>query len=172
MEVFVEYMVKKKKSPLDYLKVALLLLAGLFVVFILMNFILIQFIGTIVLLVIAGIVYLVYRLVTSINLEYEYILTNSDIDVDMIINARRRKRMTTVNLRSVECFAQKKSPEFNRFSNSQGIKKLFACRDAADDNTCFVVYTEGEQTKMLFFDPNEKIADRIKTLNPQKTFLS
>ena len=150
----------------------MLLLAGLFVVFILMNFILIQFIGTIVLLVIAGIVYLVYRLVTSINLEYEYILTNSDIDVDMIINARRRKRMTTVNLRSVECFAQKKSPEFNRFSNSRGIKKLFACRDAADDNTCFVVYTEGEQTKMLFFDPNEKIADRIKTLNPQKTFLS
>lgn len=172
MEVFIEYMVKKKKTPADYLKVVLFLFAGILAIFILMNFMFIQFIGTFALLAAVGVVYLLCRLVTSINLEYEYTLTNFDIDVDKITNARRRKRLTSINLRAAEAFGNKKSPEFGRYYNLPNIKRIFACRSFSDENTCFIVYKDGEQSTILLFDPNEKIADRIKALNPQKTFLA
>lgn len=172
MEVFIEYMVKKKKTVTDYLKVILLLFAGILAVFVLINFMFIQFIGTFALLAAVGVVYLLCRLVTSINVEYEYTLTNFDIDVDKIINAKRRKRVTTLNLKSTEAFGNKKSPEFDRYYNLPNIKRIFACRDFSDDGTCFAVYKEGEQSCILLFDPNEKIAERIKAINPQKTFLA
>ena len=171
MEVFIEYMVKRKKTAIDYLKVALSLFAGFFVIFVLLNFVFVKIIGTFVMLAIVGVIYLLYYLITSINLEYEYILTNTDIDIDKIINAKKRKRITTVNLKAVECFGNKKSAEYNRYSNSQNIKKLFACHDFSDENNCFVVFKSGEQNLMLLFDPNEKIIERIKALNPQKVFM-
>ena len=172
MEVFIEYMVKRKKTPIDYLKVFGILLGGFILMMLVTTFLsAVPFIGSFVLLMIAGIVYLMYHFVTSINLEYEYILTETELDVDKIINTRRRKRLTTVNIRGVECFAKISSPELKRYSDNPKIKKIYACRDIRDEETNFVVYTSKDETKLLFFNPNQKITDRIKALNPQKTYL-
>jgi len=173
MEVFIEYMVKKSKKPSDYLKVMGVMLGGFILILFVMGFLgtMVPFLGSFVLLISVGIIYLMYMFITSINIEFEYILTDSELDVDKIINVRRRKRLTTVNIRGVDCFAKISSPEFNRYNSNAKVKKIYACRDVKDSETCFVVFTSNDETKMLFFNPNEKISDRIKTLNPQKTYI-
>lgn len=172
MDVFVEYMVKRKKNITDFLKVIGVLIGGFVLMLVLGSvFGALPALGSISLFILAGIVYLMYYLVTSINLEYEYILTGTELDVDKIINVRKRKKMTTVNIRGIECFSKLKNAEYNSYKNDSGINKIYACIDKNDLETYFVVFFEKEKKTMLLFNPNEKIADRIKTLNPQKTFI-
>ncbi|UKI37385.1 MAG: DUF6106 family protein [Clostridiales bacterium] len=45
-----------------------------------------------VLLIDAGVVYGAYILITHFNVEYEYILTNGDIDIDKIIAKKKEKK--------------------------------------------------------------------------------
>ena len=96
MDIFIEYMVKKRKKAADYLSAAALAVLG--VIVILAVFIalmtLVPQLSSIALLAVAGIGWLDYRLITSFNVEYEYSLVNSEMDVDKIINVRKRKRMT------------------------------------------------------------------------------
>ena len=98
MDIFIEYMVKKKKGMQDYLLmfgISLFGVAALFLVFVILMSIIPQ-IASIILLLVVGGFYGIYRLITSFNLEYEYSLVNSEMDVDKIINVRKRKAFGTI----------------------------------------------------------------------------
>lgn len=47
-----------------------------------------------------GIIYGGYYLITNLIIEYEYILTNGDLDIDKIVAQRSRKRLATLDLGS------------------------------------------------------------------------
>ena len=51
--------------------------------------------------VIFGIFYLSWYLITATSVEYEYIITNNDMDIDKITGRRTRKRLITVKLNTV-----------------------------------------------------------------------
>lgn len=52
-------------------------------------------------LVLAGGVWLL----GNFNIEYEYILTNNDLDIDKVIGKRKRKRMISLDVSTAEAFA-------------------------------------------------------------------
>ncbi len=170
MDIFIEYMVKKRKKAADYLSAAALAVLG--VIVILAVFIalmtLVPQLSSIALLAVAGIGWLDYRLITSFNVEYEYSLVNSEMDVDKIINVRKRKRMTCVNLRGLEAFGKGSGREFDSYMRNSAVEKIYACRDKSDPEVFYAVYLENERRKMILFNPNAKMIDRINTLNPIK----
>ena len=171
MDIFIEYMVKRKKRLVDTIKTIFIVIVSYILIMAVMVFSSVSIIGSVFLLLIGGIIYGAYLLITSSNVEYEYILVNSEMDVDKILNARRRKKMTAVNLHKVILFSKKKNPEFKKYFSDKSVEKIYASRDKNDDETYFIVYMEKEETKMILFNPNEAIIDRIKALNPQKTFI-
>ena len=58
------------------------------------------------LMITIGAVYLGYYLVTSLNIEYEYILTNGEVDFDKITAQRSRKRLISVKLNTAVDFGK------------------------------------------------------------------
>ena len=50
----------------------------------------------------AAAVFFGYKFASKLNIEYEYINTNGEIDVDCIINKRDRQRMATFNCTDIE----------------------------------------------------------------------
>ena len=86
----------------------------------------------------AVLLYLIYNLGLSINVEYEYCFTNGALDVDKIIAARKRKRLTELNARDIEIMATIKNPAFKDYIKNRGIKKIDACSSLKDDGVCFV----------------------------------
>ena len=50
----------------------------------------------------AGVIWLLVWMLQGASVEYEYIVTNDDLDIDKIIGKRKRKRMVTISLRSVQ----------------------------------------------------------------------
>ncbi len=172
MDIFTECMVKKKKGIIDYLKVALCILVIITALIAMPLVLQVKYVSIILFMVCAGIIYLLYNIIISINLEYEYTFTNGAMDVDKIIAARRRKRMTSLNARSIEIMASVHSNEADAYARDKSIKRYYACTSVDDDDTYFVVYSENDKKHMLIFNPNEEIKDGFKRLNPQKVFLA
>lgn len=172
MDIFTECMVKKKKGTIDYLKVVLCILIIITVLMAMPFVSQVKYVGIILFMVCAGVIYLLYNIIISINLEYEYTFTNGAMDVDKIIAARRRKRITSLNARSIEIMASVHSNEAGAYANDKSIKRYYACTSVDDSDTYFVIYSENDKKYMLIFNPNETIKDGFKRLNPQKVFLA
>ena len=170
MDTFVEYLVKKKRTGKDVLAmagIAVIAAVVTFAMFILMG--LFGSLGSIIFLLYAGAIYFIYRWFTSFNIEFEYSLVNNEMDVDKIICQRKRKRLTTVNVRGVEGFGLcKGSRALRGHLNNQGINKIYACSDMEDEGVYYLLYANEEKRTLLLFNPSEKMVDAIKKQNPRK----
>ena len=104
MDVFVEHMVKRRPTGKDIFLMSLYALLAV-IVFVFGVFFTgpllgpFSFVGAFI-----GVAALfgAYYLISNMNIEYEYIVTNGEIDVDKIMAKRRRKRLLTANARTFE----------------------------------------------------------------------
>lgn len=92
----------------------------------------------------------------SMNVEYEYIVTNDELDIDKIIGRRKRKRMITLDLRSTEDFGtyppQSDIPVDATVHATTGLEK---------DAHYLLVNHNSYGKVMLIFNPNEKTREAI-----------
>lgn len=168
-DIFVEEIVKKESTAVDKLSLlgmvllCVVLSVGLFFVSALIP----QF-SSIMFVLIAAVVYFTYMLSANFNLEYEYVLVNSEIDVDKIAAKKRRKKMTTVNLRRLDFFGKSTGADFEKCLKDVSIKKVFACKQKKADDNYFLVYSENATRKMLIFSPSDEIVSVVEKLNPKR----
>ncbi len=173
MEVFIEEMVERKRTAGQLVSVLLLMVLSVFVCFALMVFV-VPFIppmfSSVSFLLVVGVFYVAYRVAVSINVEYEYSLVNTEIDVDRITNKRRRKRITTARIKGAEAFgvAKENKHEYEKYLSDASVKKVIACHDKKSDENYYVVYLEGNERKMLVFSPSERIIEIIRKANPRR----
>ncbi len=166
MEIFKEYIVEKKKEPIDTAISAGIVVAALVVTYILMQvmFLNMQFFAGIGLLLIVGCWYLVVRLIRNRNIEYEYILTNHELDIDKIIARSTRKRITTIDLYKIEGCASIKD---SGYENTNKKIKNYA-GDIKGDRVYYVdIFEEAEPVRILF-QPSSGILEAMKQVNPRK----
>ncbi len=170
MDVFMEKIVAKKKDFKDNLMVAGIILGAVILAFVLINIPFISQLG-IGLFLIAGLIYLAYRLITSRNVEYEYVVTNGELDIDKIISQRKRKRIFSASCKEFDIVAKVKS---NSFSQSvQGIKnRIDASSSLESPDAYFVTLNyKGEKT-LVIFEPDEKMLNNFKFFIPRKVLLN
>ena len=168
-DIFVEEIVKKEKTAVDKLTVfGMVLLSVLLSVILFFISALIPQFSSILIVLIAAVVYFTYILSANFNLEYEYALVNSEIDVDKIAAKKRRKKMTTVNLRKLDFFGKSTGADFEKCLKDVSIKKVFACRQKKSEDNYFLVYSEDATRKMLIFSPSDKIISVIEKVNPKR----
>lgn len=155
-----EYMVKHRNSVFDIIfQFLLVILAAALALFVVI------FVKGIGALLAVLIIYGAYYLITSRFLEYEYIFTNGDLDVDKIINRQKRQRLITVKAEEIEKFSVYK-PEEHINGNYQ--TKIFAVKeDKNPNNMCLVVRSKKKGKTLIVFSPNEKISDAIKKFAPK-----
>lgn len=99
MDSFFEQIVKKKKSAKEWAVIVSVLLAAVVLVAFVWLFNILPVITTV------GIIYGAWWLITGQNVEFEYCVTNGDIDVDKIIARRKRTRLVSVAGRKIRALA-------------------------------------------------------------------
>lgn len=182
-DVYMEYMVKPPKSGKQKAVVALIvtigvLLSALLFVFmfaaaaLLMGTPFGSFAFSIGLVIIALMWYGAYLLIGMQNIEYEYLLTNSEIDIDKIMSKRGRKRIVSFDFKEVSICANVDDNEHNHDFRNVHMDKTF---DLAGDKTRGNVYfadfvSEGEKTRVIF-QPTSKMMGEIKKFNPRNIFV-
>ncbi len=161
-DVFNEHLVKKKTTAKDNLQKAGLIAAGM--VLIAAAFMVVpSFALFVVLAVAAGEVYLLKRY----NLEYEYVLTNNELDIDKIFSQSKRKRALSVDIRTFSVMIQVNNPNFkSEVGNIDMVEDYSICE--VSESTYAAVYEKDGKRVQLLFDPSDAIVQGIKTYIPRK----
>lgn len=170
MDNYMEKLVTKKRTAADTLITVGIVLGAVVLVLLVMSIQVLQQLG-ISLLLAALIIYLGYRLISSRNLEYEYIVTNGDLDIDKIISRRKRKRIFSANCKDFDIVSPVKS---NSFSQSvQEIKNRIDASGSIDSpDAYFATLNYNGQKTVVIFEPSEKMLKNFKIYIPRKVFLA
>ncbi len=158
MDVFCEYIVKVKKNPVELTISALGIILAVILLGFSLFFLFTPF-SSFVLLIDAGVVYGAYILITHFNVEYEYILTNGDIDIDKIIAKRKRKRVLSFSTKEFEIVAPYKQGENYTNVLDLGTRNY--------ENAYYAVFSKDGQKKTLVFNPPQKMIEAMKTYSPR-----
>ena len=156
-DVFKEQMVKRKKTFRD----SALRFAALFlcVLIFLLSFGYVQFYAfPIALLLWFGAQYVL----SFLNVEYEYIFTNGDLDIDRIYDKSRRKRIYSGDVKNIEIMAPVTDNGYE--SSFKKADKVVDCTSGVhgDDTYKFLVMYK-EKHCHIIFEPNEAL---IASMSP------
>jgi hypothetical protein len=166
LDIFLEKIVKRKKTAMDGLMIAGLVILALLLIMILSS---VKFLASLSPIIVVGIGYLAFIFIRSRNIEYEYIVTNGDLDIDMIIAQRKRKRVFSGSCKDFEVVAKMTSGQYDH--NTQNIKKRINAVTTMDSPDVYFITTtkDGEKT-LIFFEPHPKMIDSFKKYIPRKVF--
>lgn len=161
--MFVEKIVKRRKSGLS-----IAIAAGILIVAIVASIALFLFIPTFSPILVAGVFYLAYMVITKQNIEYEYIVTSSDLDIDMIINQKKRKRVFTASCKEFETVARVKSDKYtSEIKACKNVKDYSSHKENAD---VWFIYTKQGAPTVILFEPTQTMIDIFYTFAPRKVF--
>lgn len=171
MDFFTEYIVKQKKSPKVYLAAVGMVFLTLAVWYFSLILLASPVFSGIAALLDMGVVYVSYIVITSFNVEYEYIATNTDLDVDKIINRRKRKRIASLRLNDIELMAPVGYKEFANEENGTFKNVHMAAISADHPDAYYIIYEKNGERNKLIFNPTEKIIEYAKRISPRKVYV-
>ena len=165
-DVFNEQIVKRNNTFQDTLK-----RAGIFSVVLVITVLSFTFVTNVAIFIVAALLFGAVYLMSYLNKEFEYVFTNGELDIDVIYNRSRRKRLFSVSVKDIEVMAhiEDKSHE-HAFTTAQ---QEFLCHSGENGpNTyAFLAVVKGKKSKVVF-EPNEKMLRAISTtLNRRKLHL-
>lgn len=169
MDSFMEYMIAEKQTAKTIFKKIGIYFAALVITFI--SFIIMMMFPSALIgmlpMVIVLIFYIAYRINTSFDVEYEYILTNGELDVDKITNKKRRKRLMTIHCKSFTAFAKVGDKEFLSEENGEFVRVIDAsAKSSALEDYYAVFYKNGQKIKLIF-NPTQKMIDSFRMYAPR-----
>lgn len=118
--------------------------------------------GMLLFIVAAVLVFLMYR---KVNVEYEYLFVNGELDIDMIFNRARRKRVFSMQLNELQVLAPVGSIELKHYQKAKVTDYSSGRKDA---KTYGMVILERGVHQMIIFEPKESIVEGFWMLAPRK----
>lgn len=155
MDIFCEYMVKRKKGAKEIFITASVTFAA-----ILITLLLFGFLGQLSFVFICVTWYGAWWLISRNNVEFEYIVTTTILDIDKIIAKRSRKRILSVDLKEISsCSAVSDTL-------AENIKVIDATPNGIEDGVYAIDFDKNGARNRLLFKPNKKMLFEIKKASP------
>ncbi|MBO6301036.1 MAG: hypothetical protein J6N15_01190 [Ruminiclostridium sp.] len=151
MDRFSEQLISKMATGKDMFLRGLLIAGGMLLIGVLMFFL--TGIGALMVGVVlsAGVIWGLVWLLQGTITEYEYIVTNDDLDIDKITGRRKRKRLMTVSLRD-----GKELSEYVSGSEINADITVMANDETGVDMYCFICGTEKYGDVAIIFNPDKR----------------
>ncbi len=163
MDSFVEQLVKKKKSGAQIAAIVVTITVAVLLLAVCILFL--SILGAFAVIAMAAIAYGAWYLLTAQNIEYEYCITNGDIDIDRIVAQRKRKRIVSVGGHKIES-AGRYAPE--KWAGRQVDRTVVAAPSDKEDNLYYFSYHSKKRGHTLVvFQPNERVKDAFRESLPR-----
>ena len=163
MDNFAEYMVKKRPDSSDNLKkIGIIALAALLCIVTIALAFLIKI--PFILIITCALIYGAYFLLSNLSVEYEYAVTNGEVDVDKIIARRKRVHLITVQTADFEAFG----PLTDDVPDDDS-RTLVLCADNTGEGEYYAdLTTEDYGETRIIFTPNQAVLEAIQAALPRK----
>lgn len=161
MDIFVEQIVKK---PTDGKVWTVRILIGLAMGVLLALSAIVLFVIPILGLAMAfGVIWGGFRLITNSDCEYEYIVTNGEIDVDKIIAQRKRVRLITAKAPTFEAFGEYTANTPDTSADVTVVNAVGENESSAETKTYYADFKHASAGNVrLLFSPEERVVEAIK----------
>ena len=165
MDVFLEKIVVHRKTARDYLYMAGVAAAVFAVIMAVIRLSAIStFVQTLWFLLMAGALYGGWLLIRRRNIEYEYAVTNGELDIDVIIDQKNRKRLFSQSCTEFERLAP--YPE----EDSPVPMRLYASSMDSPDLYAILTVVDKKRIKILF-EPDSRMLAAFRQFIPRKILL-
>lgn len=159
MDTFVEQIVRKKKTAVDWLIIFGISVAALIVSFLIWRFV--YFLLPTVVLIVWG----AWWVATGRNIEFEYCITNGEMDIDTIIAQRRRKRLCGITCSKVEAYGELSK---GNFEGKKFDRTIMAAPELnMDDNYYFIYRSKKYGRTLVIFHPDERVRQAFFSALPR-----
>jgi len=149
VDVFKEQIVKRQSTATDTLK-RVGILVGAFVVSV-VGLMVAHGFGPIIMF---GALFGAWFLMSFLRREYEYSFTAGELDIDVIYNRSRRKRVFSARVNDIEIMAHiDDKVHAGSFQNPQAVKD-YSSGVNGNDTYAFIINYENKRTKVII-EPNE-----------------
>lgn len=159
-DCYIEQLVKQKTPFSTIIKKVGLIIATMLVAFIVLLY-------PILLPLIVVMISLDFFLFKRMDLEYEYIFFNGDLDIDKIMSKESRKKLMVFNIKDMEVLAPSGSVELQQYRNLKTYN--YSTRTPGNKTYEMVTVQKGRKIKVIF-EPNEDILNGMKMYAPRKVF--
>ena len=184
-DIFLEHLVQKKKTAVDNIRTICIITGGIILTFGLLALMFMlamsfstpdgsgggarQIVFTFGLLLIAAVWYLIIYLLNSFRIEYEYIVTNNEIDIDKVLAKKGRKHLITIDIHNVTLMARVDDAEYNQvYKNPPESVKVLNYSAMSDTGfTYFIDCNVDDKRAIVLFQPTQKMVDALWKYNPR-----
>lgn len=162
-DLYTEASVKKKVTVTDTLikVVAIILIVVTVLVGFMFNKMLITLLGVL------G-AFLAYSYLPRLNVVYEYIFCDGQLDFDKIMAGEKRKHMYRLDFEQVLIMAPANSHALDGYKSNPAAKKIDFTSLEKDRKVYCIVESSGDLQTLVYFEPNEKMISYIKQKAPRK----
>lgn len=110
-------------------------------------------------------------LIPRLDLEYEYLYVNGELDIDKIMSKQKRKKCSSYDMNMLEILAPSNSHALDSYRNKQGlkVKDYTSCNEKVPSYTLIFNLDNGQEMVKLELD-DAVIAD-IRRIAPRKVNL-
>lgn len=168
MDFFQEYIVKRKIGFKEWILSALIIIAAIVIIFISLWFMYLM--PSLFAVLDAAVIYFAYVLISRFSIEYEYCLTNSDLDIDKIYAKRKRDRILSIDVKTIEVCAPVGTKEVLNLENSK-VDALIDCSTKDISSAYYVIYNDDDKRVKFIFNPPLKMVEKMKLYAPSKIYI-
>lgn len=112
-----------------------------------------------------------FFLLPRLDVEFEYLLVNQELDVDKIYARSKRKKAARFHLENMEVFAPLQSEKIARYHGGGSIKvKDYSSGTGGPQVYAMMIREEGQLWKVLL-DPDQQMLDGMEKTFPHKVFV-
>lgn len=164
MDVFKEQIVRKLPSRNEKISKILIIISAVALAFMCFSFTFGGALTMIGILLAGGALYGGYYLITNFDVEYEYILTNGEMDFDKIIAQRNRKRLCTIHINTAVDFGVADGSE-----NTDGVDTYVSATANDSELKDYFIRLNDKNLgdTVVYFNPNEEMVELIKPYLPR-----
>ena len=112
-----------------------------------------------------GVGYGTFRYTSGQNIEFEYSVTNGEVDIDKIIAQRKRKRLITIDCKAIDAFGVY---DPMKHTNTNYDKRMLACNLDAEKLYYFVTRYKEFGRVLVVVEPDERILSALKKYVPRQ----
>lgn len=142
------------------LLMGLAILAGLFI----------MSLGSVLSIVGAALIVGSFYFFPKLNIEYEYVFVDGQLDFDKIYGKAKRRTLLRIDFEQVEIMAPSTSHELDSYNQIKCEEKDFTSGDK--DKKFYVIIAHAAEKKLkISFEPSEKMIAMIKQKSPRKVVL-
>ena len=115
------------------------------------------FLSFVIAVILAVVAY--YFIFPKLNVEYEYIILNHDLQIDAIYNKSKRKRLKSLDIQGAEIIAPKGSPRLNSYKPD----KIYDYSSGNPSGKAYAIMMPMDQKNAcIYIEPDAKMIDHMK----------